>query len=591
MENSANMVDMNGNNNENPPEIQIDLVGPRTPSPVEESDLEIPSVPVKQYKFKVQYDADSMCNMEDYSADSSMDDGIIDQSVGSSELPLNQHYVAKRLSMSAIVNNNVVDVATTPELEIDLAQAQEISKHIVTEIINQAVDILNKENQNPNNCSKVAKYKDTAGSMAATGSTTIKRETESYSKISCHSSRTNASITGNCSWINRARHALSRVMHADVDDNDYHLTNRELDPKDWIENSTEYCRFRSSVALRKLALDDDNNNRVWSIHECGPREVQCPVIFLPPVSGTADIYFIQMNYLSERGHRVISLQYPTYFTIDDFCDGFQRLLDYYKVKQVHIFGASLGGFLAQKFAQYNSSVIASLFLCNSFGDTSKFKFSNTVPLIWFAPAPILRNYFVSSEIPQDADDHIRLAAQFMSRKLATLNQTELLSRLTLNLSNDYVQPDQLQSLPITIMDVFDHCANSNSTKQDLYKLYPHARRAHLKSGSNFPYLSRSDEVNIHLLVHLRQFNNTPKASCIHFMEVTSDSEINENNQSDSLESSVELGKVAEEIIVNTKSMEHNKNDDAHKQRNGENADKTNVDDMNGTDPTNFDQLV
>ena len=91
-------------------------MGPRTPSPVEESDLEIPSVPVKQYKFKVQYDADSMCNMEDYSADSSMDDGIIDQSVGSSELPLNQHYVAKRLSMSAIVNNNVVDVATTPEL-------------------------------------------------------------------------------------------------------------------------------------------------------------------------------------------------------------------------------------------------------------------------------------------------------------------------------------------------------------------------------------------------------------------------------------------------------------------------------------------
>lgn len=50
----------------------------------------------------------------------------------------------------------------------------------MTEIINQAVDILNKENQNPNNCSKVAKYKDTAGSMAATGSTTIKRKLKCF---------------------------------------------------------------------------------------------------------------------------------------------------------------------------------------------------------------------------------------------------------------------------------------------------------------------------------------------------------------------------------------------------------------------------
>jgi len=72
-------------------------------------------------------------------------------------------------------SNEMVDVATTPELvrfvsnllmdvhtrtcnqlalisqptspqEIDLEQAHELSKHIVTEIINQAVDILNKEN-------------------------------------------------------------------------------------------------------------------------------------------------------------------------------------------------------------------------------------------------------------------------------------------------------------------------------------------------------------------------------------------------------------------------------------------------------------
>lgn len=43
-----------------PPEIQIDLVGPRTPSPVEEEcNLELP-VSKKQYKFKVDYDQESV---------------------------------------------------------------------------------------------------------------------------------------------------------------------------------------------------------------------------------------------------------------------------------------------------------------------------------------------------------------------------------------------------------------------------------------------------------------------------------------------------------------------------------------------------
>lgn len=154
---------------------------------------------------------------------------------------------------------------------------------------------------------------------------------------------------------------------------------RELDDSELIENSSDYQSFRSKIALKKLVLDEDYN-KTWSIYECGPKEVRCPVIFLPPVSGTADVFYRQLEFLSERGHRVISAEIPNYFTLDEFCDGFLRLLRYFKVKQVHLVGSHLGGFLAQKFAQYNSSVIASLVLCNSFGDTSRFKYVNTVPL-------------------------------------------------------------------------------------------------------------------------------------------------------------------------------------------------------------------
>ena len=39
-------------------------------------------------------------------------------------------------------------------------------------------------------------------------------------------------------------------------------------------------------------------------------------------------------------------------------------------------------------------------------------------------------------------------------------------------------------------------------KEDVYKCYPYAKLGHLKTGGNFPFLSRTDEVNMHLTVSL-----------------------------------------------------------------------------------------
>ena len=67
---------------------------------------------------------------------------------------------------------------------------------------------------------------------------------------------------------------------------------------------------------------------------------------------------------------------------------------------------------------------------------------------------------------------------------------------------------QLQNYCVTIIDVNDDCAIAHPVREDLYRSYPDARMAHLKSGGNFPYLSRSDDVNLHLQVHLRRFDRT-----------------------------------------------------------------------------------
>lgn len=119
-------------------------------------------------------------------------------------------------------------------------------------------------------------------------------------------------------------------------------------------------------------------------------------------------------------------------------------------------------------------------------------------------------------------------------QLESLSQSELASRLTLNCQNSYVEPHKIKDVAVTIIDVsiklylpkgilvffhlyfyhsnlsafslngvevFDQSALSLDAKEDMYKLYPNGRRAHLKTGGNFPYLCRSAEVNLYIQVH------------------------------------------------------------------------------------------
>lgn len=46
----------------------------------------------------------------------------------------------------------------------------------------------------------------------------------------------------------------------------------------------------------------------------------------------------------------------------------------------------------------------------------------------------------------------------------------------------------------------DEVAVPERVREELYKLFPEARQAQIKTGGNFPYLSRADEVNLHLQV-------------------------------------------------------------------------------------------
>ncbi|KAK7793637.1 hypothetical protein R5R35_004865 [Gryllus longicercus] len=277
-----------------------------------------------------------------------------------------------------------------------------------------------------------------------------------------------------------------------------------------LSRSQEYLSFRSSIPLRKIIVDN-NTSKVWKIYDSGPKSVKTPLICLPPVSGTADVFYKQVLSLHAKGIRVIAAEHPVYWTTAEWCEGFRKLLDYLGLNKVHIFGTSLGGFLAQKFAESTFSCprVASLVLCNAFADTSIFSYTDSSSIFWMLPCLVLKKMVMGNLSTNNHDPAINEAVDFMVERLESLSQQDLASRLTVNCASSYVEPQKFSDCPVTVMDVFDEYALAQPVREEMYKLYPDAKLAHLKSGGNFPYLSRGDEVNLHLQIHLRNFKGSP----------------------------------------------------------------------------------
>ncbi|CAD6204892.1 unnamed protein product [Miscanthus lutarioriparius] len=272
----------------------------------------------------------------------------------------------------------------------------------------------------------------------------------------------------------------------------------------------DYVYFKSVFPLHKISI----GSKLWRYYDFGPKVVP-PLVCIPGIAGTADVYYKQIMSLCMKGYRVISIDVPQVWNHHEWIHSFEKFLDSMNIHHVHIYGTSLGGFLAQIFAQHRPRRVKSLVLSNTFLETHKFAAAMPwSPVVNWTPSFLLKRYLLTGIRDGPHEPFIADSVDFVVGQVETLSRDDLSSRLMLNVDvasvGSLMFPDSL----ITIMDTNDYSAVSQQLKEQLNERYPGARRAVLKTGGDFPFLSRPDEVNLYLQLHLRRVGVEPRSELV-----------------------------------------------------------------------------
>lgn len=245
----------------------------------------------------------------------------------------------------------------------------------------------------------------------------------------------------------------------------------------------------------------------WLYYQAGAVSDPNPIVFLHGTSGTAGAFFYQVDKLGSKGYRVITAQYPHYSTVEDWVKGFDHFLDMVKVRAGHIFGAGLGGFLAQHFAAKKPHRVRSLLLCNAFASTRFFadNAGTMASMAYLTPTPLLRKMVLDS-FPQEGYMELaeKQAIDWVAMAVSEeLSGDDLAGRLSLNCTASTVEDLRLDQARITLVESNGDTMVPEDVRRDLRRRYPEARVSQLKAAGDFPYLSSASEVTLFVEVHMR----------------------------------------------------------------------------------------
>ena len=280
-----------------------------------------------------------------------------------------------------------------------------------------------------------------------------------------------------------------------------------------LASSQSYANFRAWVPRNILPIGV-RHPQSWLFYDWGPRSYPEPLICLHSMIGSAESFFPQLISLPPRGYRVLSIQIPVYWTITEFCDAFQTFLDAVSINRFHFYGAGLGGFLALHYAARQPERVASVALTHSFLSTEnlnlRIPYSPSV-LKWL-PDFLIRSTMRAILPKGRASLSIANAAEFAIGHTMDRPRDEIASRMALSITSSSVMSRlHIPQTAITLIDTVDRVSPAMLLSQQTAAQLSGARRALLKEGGDFPYLAASDDVNVHLIVHMRRNGPAPRA--------------------------------------------------------------------------------
>jgi maspardin len=247
--------------------------------------------------------------------------------------------------------------------------------------------------------------------------------------------------------------------------------------------------LRASHPVKTVIID----GLTWELIDAGTGDT--PLLMLPGALGTCETFYKQILQFSPR-YRIVSVNYPPISEPAEICASLHRLLQELGITRLYLFGTSLGGYLAQCFAQRYPALLASTVIANSFLDATrilatdmfnplhaKTKSASDLQAMWRARIEKSVQEKGLSELSAVQLDVLRkpfYAPYLQARMLTLANCTSKLAPMQGRL---------------TIIDCEDDLIIDAQNQMEVRMRYPTARIHSLSAGGHYPYILNAEKFN------------------------------------------------------------------------------------------------
>jgi len=247
--------------------------------------------------------------------------------------------------------------------------------------------------------------------------------------------------------------------------------------------------FRAEHPAKPLKV----NGAAWEYAAFG--KGQETIIFLHGMTGAYDIWWQQMQGLQDN-YRVIAVTYPAVDSLEELSDGVLAILDAEGVKQPHIVGTSLGGYLAQYLVAHHPDRILSVVFSNTFPPNDLIAEKNKAvgAVLPFLPEwlviNVLRSSFAKSVYPASGNDELTLAF-LMEIGAGRMSKGQVVGRFHC-VVQPFIAPDLgALKIPVLIVEADNDPLVEKVLREQLKSTYPTAEVRTFSGVGHFPYLNRA----------------------------------------------------------------------------------------------------